>query len=240
MRVRLLFRLVSMALGLTGVARAMAVPPADSVRRDERPTRPKLVVETDQRFTFFNDSRTLQNRLEPINMWGARVGLLMPSNWKFGIGAYYSNQNIRRTDLLDDLDARTRRHMYFLTAYAEPFWTRRKLWEFSTPIELGYGRSRYDLITDENEVWVKSVRRGWFVPLGVGASASVKFPPIGRFKPTRWFGLNFLVGYRFILGGDFPQGRSNYNGAYASVGPIFFLDRFTDDWKHWRKRRKSR
>lgn len=214
------------------------VPTDDSLRRNERPTRPKLVIETDQRFTFYRDSRNLQHRLEPINMWGARVGLLLPSNVKVGIGGYYSDQRLRRTDLVPDLDARTRRHLYFLQGYVEPYFFRRKFWEFSTPVELGWGHSRYDLVDDQDQVRVAYVRRGWFIPLGVGASASVKFPPIGRFKPTRWFGLNFLVGYRFILRGDFPQGRSNYNGAYASVGPIFFFDRFTDDLKHWRKKRR--
>ncbi len=211
---------------------------ADTLHGNEHPKRAKLVVETDQRFSFFADSRNEQDRLQPINTWGARAGFLLPSNIKVGIGGYYADQRLNRTDLLPEVPTRTRRRLYSLTAYAEPYWFRRKFWEFSTPVEVGWGRSQYTL-TDP-VVGERTVLRGNFLPLGVGASVSFKFPPLRWFRPLRWFGVNLLGGYRFILRSDFPEAKVNYNGAYVSVGPIFFFDRFTDDFRAWRKRRREK
>jgi hypothetical protein len=226
-------------LVVAGLTRAVAqFSPADTLHGNEHPKKAKLVVETDQRFTFFADSRNDQDRLQLISIWGARAGFLLPSNIKVGLGGYYADQHLNRTNLLPDAPTQTRRRLYALMAYAEPYWFRRKFWEFSTPVEVGWGHSRYTLT--EPTAGDRTVLQGNFLPLGVGASVSFKFPPLRWFRPLRWFGVNLLGGYRFILRSDFPQAKVNYNGAYVSIGPIFFFDRFTDDFKAWKKRRKNR
>lgn len=204
----------------------------------EHPTRLKLVMETDQRFSCFTDSRSRQGDWRAINVWGARIGLLFPNNVKTGVGFYYATQLLTHSAMLPDLHTALHRRMVAGTLYLEPFWILRKLWELSTPVETGLGWGVYrgaDLATQRS-----LTRRGWFVPFGAGLSVSLKFPELRGLRPLRWFGLNLLSGYRLILKKDFPGSRVNYNGLYFSVGPTFFFDRFTDDFKVWRQQRRTR
>jgi len=201
------------------------------------PTRPKLVIETDQRFSCFTDSRSRQGNLRAVNVWGARIGLLFPNNVKTGVGFYYATQLLTQSAMIPDIPMALHRRMVAGTLYLEPYWIRRKLWELSTPVEAGLGRAVYqgaDPATQRSQT-----QRGWFVPFGAGLSVSLKFPELRGLRPLRWFGLNLLSGYRLILKRDFPGSRVNYNGLYFSVGPTFFFDRFTGDFKVWQQRMRT-
>lgn len=226
----------------------------DSTSMQGKETKPKsltFTASTDQRFFFFNDTRTEDNRRVPVSVYGIRAGFLFPpsqhraalkagrsASFKAGAGFYFVNQRLDRPGLLPNTSESVTRHLRIATVYYERYLLRRKSFEVSMPIEFGYGHSRYE-INDEQAAKYE-VARGVFLPLGVGLSAAYQFPVIRWFKPIHWFGLNFLTGYRFILKKDVPESQINYTGLYFSVGPSFFLENLTADVKRWRQKRKSR
>lgn len=215
--------------------KAQDIPPAtaDTLQpgENEHPDKPKLIVETDQRFFFFKNPAT--NERARTNVWGARVGFLLPINVKIGAGFYFTNQ--RAGGQWGEYYLRNRRLTYG-TVYAEPYYFRRRYWELSTPLEVGLGTARYDL--NRGADGSPDIRRIWAMPLGAGVSFSIKFPPIRWLKPTRWFGVNLMTGYRLTLQGEIPSNPSTFNGFYYSISPAIFLDRFYEDFNTWRKRKK--
>jgi hypothetical protein len=199
--------------------------------------KPKLVFDIDQRFSLIKDEN---DRQQNINIWGLRVGLLFPTqkfNYKIGVGYYFFSQNMLGLRLPawgeDCAECYAKRSVNFGTVYFEPFLYRRTLWELSIPIELGYGRAQeyYYNKTEEQ----RFNQNGNLFPAGAGLSFSFKLPPARHVRGLRWFGLNFLAGYRQILVQDVL--KQDYDGIFYSVGLNFFLDRFTDDVKAWRTAR---
>lgn len=216
-------------------------------------TQPKsltFTASTDQRFFFFKDTRTEDNRRVPVSVYGIRAGFLFPpkrdrpalqggrsASFKAGAGFYFLNQHIDRPGLLPNTSESVTRRLRIATVYYERYLLRRKAFEVSMPIELGYGHSRYEV--NDDQAGTNEVARGVFLPLGVGVSAAYQFPLVRWLRPLHWFGLNILTGYRFILKRDIPQSQINYTGLYLSVGPSFFLENLTADVKRWRQKRKK-
>ena len=216
-----------------------------------QPSSRTFTASTDQRFFFFSDTRNNENRRVPVSVYGIRAGFLFPPNhkrselksgrsasFKAGAGFYFINQHLDRPGLLPNTSESVTRHLRIATVYYERYLLRRKAFEVSMPIELGYGHSRYEVKDDLSNK--HEVARGVFLPLGVGVSAAYQFPSISWFRPIHWFGLNILTGYRFILKKDIPDSNINYTGFYISVGPSFFLENLTADVKYWRQKRKKR
>ena len=215
-----------------------------------RPKSLTFTASTDQRFFFFNDTRTEDNRRKPVNVYGVRAGFLFPArrprpalssntqsaSFKAGAGFYFLNQTLNRPGLLPGENESVKRYLRIATVYYERYLYRHGPFEVSLPVELGYGHSRYERLSGTEE----EVARGVFVPLGVGISGAYHFPDIRWFKPFHWFGIYLLVGQRFILKKDLPDSQINYGGFYISAGPSFFLESLTSDVKAWRKKRMSR
>lgn len=253
------FRVVCILIFLTqfswlSVARSSQVLVGQSdttAAKSERPASLTFTASTDQRFFFFNDTRNDNNRRVPVSVYGIRAGFLFPAthdrpgleggrsaSFKAGAGFSFINQHLDRPGLLPNTSESVTRHLRIVTVYYERFWLRRNALEISTPIELGYGHSRYEVNNDlANEY---EVARGIFLPLGVGILSAYQFPAVRWFRPLHWFGLNLLTGYRFILKKDISESQINYSGFYISVGPSFFLENLTADVKTWRHRRKNR
>lgn len=160
------------------------------------------------------------------------------ASFKAGAGFYFINQHLDRPGLLPNTSESVTRHLRIATVYYERYWYRRKAFEISTPLEIGYGHSRYERNDDQAQDY--EVARGVFLPLGVGVLGAYQFPTVRWLRPLHWFGVNMLVGYRFILKKDIPESQINYTGFYISVGPSFFLENLTADIKHWRQRRKQK
>ena len=223
----------------------------DSARSSSQPKSLTFTASTDQRFFFFNDTRTEDNRRKPVSVYGIRAGFLFPArheraalqegrsaSFKAGAGFYFVNQRLDRPGLLPNTSESVTRHLRIATVYYERYLLRRQAFEVSLPLEFGYGHSRYEI--NANEADRHEVARGVFLPLGVGVSAAYQFPPVRWLRPLHWFGLNVLTGYRFILKKDIPESQINYTGLYLSVGPSFFLENLTADVKRWRQKRKKK
>ncbi|QJW92216.1 hypothetical protein HNV11_04245 [Spirosoma taeanense] len=209
-----------------------------------------FTASTDQRFFFFNDTRNEEGRRVPVSVYGVRAGFLFPgkrdrsafqggrsASFKAGAGFYFVNQSLNRPGLLPNTTASVTRHLRIATVYYERYILRRKAFEMSMPLEIGYGHSRYERNDDPSNE--HEVARGVFIPAGVGVLSAYQFPTLRWFRPLHWFGFNVLAGYRFVLKKDVPESQINYTGFYVSIGPSFFLENLTADVKAWRQRRKK-
>lgn len=229
---------------------APASPQPDTIQTS-RPTSLTFTASTDQRFFFFNDTRTEDNRRIPVNVYGVRAGFIFPAarnrsalkskrpgSFKAGAGFYFINQRLDQPGLLPNISESITRHLRIGTVFYERYLYRRKAFEVSLPVEIGYGHSRYEITDNGAEKY--EVARGVFIPLGVGVSAAYQFPTVRWLRPLHWFGLYFLTGYRFILKKDIPESQINYTGLYFSVGPSFFLENLISDIKYWQQKRKKK
>lgn len=191
----------------------------------------KPAFDFDQRFSFI--------RKKKVNIWGVRAGILVNEKFKVGMGIYFLNDHLKSVDVDSGGSPLYSGHrdLFFGTFYYEPFIFRRKYVELSVPIEAGFGKSVFRVYDNSTNELLHTTNSD-FLPTGAGLSLSFKLPPIGKFKPTRWFGLNFLVGYRYcFLENIF---HTDYNGMYWSVSGAIFLDRFSDDYHEWHVKRKSK
>lgn len=225
--------------------------PPDSAASATKPKSLTFTASTDQRFYFFNDTRNEDGRRVPVSVYGARAGFLFPvrhpenrepggmrASFKTGVGFYFVNQTIDRPGLLPNTSEAVTRHLRIVTGYFEPYLFRKKAIEISLPLELGYGHSRYELVSEQPTK--NEVARGIFIPAGIGLSSSYQFPSIRWLRPLHWFGFNLLTGYRFTLKRDLRESQVNYSGFYISVGPSFYLENLTYDIQNWRKNRKKK
>ena len=205
--------------------------PADTgYVREHHHTTIKPTTDFDQRFSFI--------RNYSVNIWGQRGGILLNDEWKFGVGAYYmddTRMNARTSSGGVNPNHYLKQNLVFGTGYVEPFLIRRTYWELSVPFELGYGKAGSKVYESSTDAQI-STRSKDFLPTGAGLSLSLKFPPIGRFKPTSWVGLNFLAGYRYCLLENVF--KTDYDGAFWSISGAIFLDRIFDDTRAWKRKRK--
>ncbi|MFI5150086.1 MAG: hypothetical protein ACHQRM_10160 [Bacteroidia bacterium] len=191
----------------------------------------KPAFDFDQRFSFIRGAS--------VNIWGERAGVLVNDKFKCGIGGYYMDQNLKYA-IVDQNGMPlyyAHRNLYFGTCYIEPFLLRRKYWELSIPIELGFGYSIFKSYDSYTNIQLANLRK-IFIPAGMGLSFSLKLPTCWGWRPPRWFGINFLAGYRYcILENEF---QTDYNGLFWSISGTIFLDRFVDDLHYWKQKKKAR
>jgi hypothetical protein len=223
---------ISMTLSAASLEGADSLKPAkDSSAVCKHHISVKPTTDFDQRFSFI--------RNYSVNIWGQRGGVLVNEEWKFGLGAYYMNDtrmNARGGAGAVNPNRYLKQNLIFGTAYVEPFLIRRKYWELSVPVELGFGKAGSDTYESSNDVLIRS-RTKDFIPTGAGLSLSLKFPSIGRFKPTSWVGVNFLAGYRYCLLENVF--KTDYDGAFWSISGALFLDRIFDDVRAHRKNKHA-
>jgi hypothetical protein len=213
------------SLGVPGMANDTAkICKAPSKRIPIKPT-----TDFDQRFSFI--------RGQSVNIWGQRGGILLKDELKLGVGVYYMNDTRLNSRQIPGAPTShySKTSLIFGTAYIEPFLLRKKYWELSLPFEVGYGKASSKVYSQYGDVFLRTNTRD-FLPTGAGLSLSLKFPPIGRFRPTSWVGINFLAGYRYCpLRSVF---KTDYDGAFWSISGALFLDRISDDYRAWKRRRK--
>lgn len=199
-------------------------------QKNETIQRKKLIrtikpsFDIDQRFSFINNA--------PVNIWGARIGLLFNECFKSGFGAYALSNRLKSKKLDQNGNPfyYAQRDVYFGTWYIEPFLIRKEYWELSIPVEVGYGKSYFKVYNGNNIFLGEEIKP--FFPTGSGLSMSVKMPAFFGWKPFRWIGINGLVGYRYsLLSSEFD---TNYDGMFWSISITVFFDRVFDDVRYWK------
>jgi len=198
-----------------------------SVKEHRRVLNPS--TDFDQRFSFI--------RSQPVNIWGQRVGVVINDKFKVGVGGYFLDDVLKSTRVFQDGSTQyIKRNLLFGTGYIEPFLFRKKYWEMSIPVELGYGQSTAKFYQTSTDLYIKTSNKN-FIPAGTGLSFSVKLPALPHFQATRWIGINFLAGYRYCLFEDIF--KTDYDGWFWSISGAIFLDRVADDYRGWKNKRRN-
>nr|WP_293837375.1 hypothetical protein [uncultured Arsenicibacter sp.] len=213
----------------------LPVAPEDTMKTGQNlhPTEPKLIAETDQRFFVFKSNLFPGPERLVTRVYGVRAGVFFPFNVKVGAGAYLSWQ---RLSSFWDGYILQRRQLEYLTLFVEPYYFRRRYWELSTPLEVGIGRTRYELIKVADSQ--PEVKRSMAYPLGLGVTVALKSQAFHHFRPFRWLGFSAEAGYRLTLQPDIPKAPISYNGFYYSLGPTLLVSRMYADYKAWRARKQ--
>ena len=178
-------------------------------------SKPKFIFKLDTRNSFIANNKS--------RIVGWKVGAEF--NGKLRIGGGISNLSSRHSPLLDrviydstGVDTLTLAKLSFsyFAYFVDYVIYSKKKWEFSIPIQFGIGNSSYRY-TDENNIEQK-LDRGLIV---------LYEPTIaGHYKLTKWFGLGFGAGFRWMIINN-KSIDSKFNSAvYVFKAKLFLSDIF--------------
>ena len=189
----------------------------------------KPTTDFDQRFSYIDN--------KSVNIWGYRIGVVVNDKYKVGIGGYMTEQ-LTEGNIVDESGTPLnllKKSLYYGTVYFEPFLFRKKRWEMSLLLELGYGNAILDSTVILKSGIQTKAKAEVFIPAGVGLSVNFIMPEIKGVHFLTYMGLNAMMGIR---GTVYNSNRThNYNGFYWSVGTAFFIDKIFTDLKLGKKRK---
>ncbi len=179
MKIKFLLSWLSIFFGITLLTQAQETP-ADS-NTLIRKGRPHFIFNLDNRFTYLNN--------EFVTILGLRAGLEWRNRIRAGMGAYFLSTSLEARppgispDVPSDLEFR------YASVFGEYILLKKARWEWSVPVQLGYGHTFYayqnGLKTDKVKVW--------FIEPSVA----------GHYKFNPYVGVGAGIGYRFML--DDPE-----------------------------------
>jgi hypothetical protein len=179
------------------------------------------LVAIDQRNSFLRTGKTTS----PVNIWGAKIGVTLFDRHNLGIGGYSIQNTSKRQRSKDNSTVDQNLTFQYLTVFYEYSFIETKRWEIGIPIEAGFGKYNVKSMVENSEQSLPS-RSGNVIPLGTALDI--------YFKPTRWFGLNVMGGYRYVINNN---SRLNLNGWFYSVGAAVYIRQIVQDTKYLLKKR---
>ena len=197
-----LFIVSIIALILSG---ATAYPQSGFVKNMKQAfeSKPKLVIGFDSRRSF------LANR--DIRITGAKVGIDLDHRFRTGVAMHGLTSKYERTFIVDNDTTQSALRFSYLSIWAEYVFFRNKRWEFSTPVYLGVGKSKYSQFEESTERPVTTVESAL----------------MGQYKFFPWIGLGAGVGYRRLLIHN-PQLDENFSNFIYIVKLKIFLSPILD------------
>lgn len=182
--------------------------------------RPKKIfplLASDQRNSFIGG--------KPVNIWGVKGGVTLFDRHNMGIGVYSVTNSTQRYLARQDRTVNQSTTLQYLTTFYEYSFIETRWWEVGTPLEMGVGKYTISS-TDANTHKVLPNRNGLVMPLGSALDIN--------FKPTRWFALNVMGGYRLVLS---DNARLNFSGWFYSFGGTIYLRQILQDLRYFNKKR---
>ncbi|HXD92455.1 MAG TPA: hypothetical protein VNX01_04540 [Bacteroidia bacterium] len=162
---------------------------------------------------------------KPVNIWGIKGGVTLFDRHNVGLGVYSVTNSTQRYIARQDRTINQNTTLQYLTAFYEYSFIERRWWEVGIPIEIGGGM--YNIgSTDVNTNKALPNRKGLFIPLGTALDV--------YFKPTRWFAINVMGGYRVAIT---DNARLNFNGWFYSFGGAIYLRQILQDLRYYNKKR---
>jgi hypothetical protein len=171
-----------------------------------------------------------------LNVSGLSAGILLNEKYSMGIGVYKVLTELKPIPVT----IKNRQTIYnrnlnlsYITGYFEFSIIDTRYWELGIPIELGVGGFNVT-VKDSLKNKIIYQDKGGFIPIQIGLDLS--------FKPTKYFGLNLLGGYRDVLDKRIKKYPNllNFNGAFYSFGVNFYFHEIITDSKYYMKRKKFR
>ena len=182
--------------------------------------RPKHVfplLASDQRNSFING--------KPVNIWGIKAGVTLYDRHNMGLGGYSVTNSTQRYVARLDRTINQNTKLQYLTTFYEYSFIETRWWEIGIPVEIGVGK--YNITsTDAATGRALPNRNGWIMPLGTALDVN--------FKPTRWFALNVMGGYRLVVA---DNSRLNFSGWFYSFGGTVYVRQILQDLRYLNKKR---
>ncbi len=176
------------------------------------------------KFQFTIDTRNSFIRDESVNVYGASIGLQISKRSHVGIGFYTLSEASKQMYNAKSKEGPVAKQvpaelsLYFISLYYRYQFLTLGKFDFSTPLELGLGRSKTSLLDANGALLVlpkvQNPNRAFFVPVQLGLNI--------HWRLLKWLTPKFSIGYRYTLysfKGNIANARKvNYNGWYYSYG----------------------
>ena len=126
---------------------------------------------------------------EKVRMTGVRLGLEFNHTWRFGIGTNRLNPPIHRLGGDEQNPIFYRIDYGTANIFIEYIVLNNRRWEFSFPLEFGFGGTTISSRTDTNDFFVPD--RGVVVRVR-------QLSAVGYYKVWKWLGIGASIGYRDV------------------------------------------
>jgi hypothetical protein len=182
-------------------------------------------------FLDFDNRNSVING-KPVNFRGIQLGITLNERNTFGLGFYNVGQESKKpiATLDGTVSAQRTVIMKYMTFFYYYSFIEKRYFELNMPLEIGLGNYEINF-ADPATRKIYRTQKGGMVPIGIGLQAVL--------KPTKWFGISLLVGYRYVAQKDVNQ---HFNGPYSALGLTFEIRQIHRDiryyWikkKHYRK-----
>jgi hypothetical protein len=181
----------------------------------------QLLLSLDQRNTFI---QTPQSNNTPFDLRGIKAGVVLMGRHKMGVGVYNIRDpkaHIRRLDNgpEEEIDLK----FGYITGFYEYLFVHTRRWDIGIPIELGIGGY------DAPKVDSASLNNNRVRTFPAGTAVDI------HFKPMRWFSLNGMGGYRYVLANAGPVNLDNW---FYAFGISLNTKNIYDNSRYYFKKRK--
>lgn len=155
------------------------------------------------------------------DVFGLKGGVELEGKWRFAAGynritadvVEYKRLTPDRAQQAGREEVKAQLYMRYFPLMAEYVVYSKDPWQFSVPLQLGYGRSYFQYFDAEGNKQ-RILERGVLVnDLGV----------TGQYKVLKWFGAGLGLGYRIMLI-DNPNIDTDFNTPVVSIRLKFFFN----------------
>ncbi len=194
---------------LTGVSIIQAQTPTEDTLRAALRYKPKPYIDFGGRNSFVQNSRA--------DIWGIKFGMSFHKRVRVGLGYNFMSSDLTAPLSVTEAGGATQtiqQHMKmrYGAAYFEYVYFKNKHWEFSIPLQLGAGASKY-MYTIANQEFNRDRELILLYEPMVQTSYYI-FP---------WLGLEADAGIRLMIKGNSEIGK-NFNGPMYAFGVFISWD----------------
>ncbi len=185
--------------------------------------KPKLV-----RPQFRLDNRLILFKNQKLNISGLDAGVLLKNKLRFTMGYYQLSDKLNA--LKKTINTMPHEALYNLKYGAlnlEFIYINTRFFSLGMPLEFGFGN---------NSILYKSELDGVEIEKQSGPAAMAYFGLSATFKPIRWIGLKFALGFRKTLYNQIKV--LAFDGIYASVGLAIDFQEVIKDFRMYNLKKK--
>jgi len=173
-----------------------------------------------KRFTFKIDTKNSFITKRRAEIVGLKLGVDYNKKFRIGVGvhslksAIFSNYYLMKES--GEVDTASRQFkVEYIAAYAEYVFYKTRKWEFSIPVQIGIGNSRYQYVLDDNKIEANK-------------RLIIIYEPVmsGQYRFFPWLGVGADFGYRVMLKNNHAINEKLTSPVYGFKILIFYGELF--------------
>jgi hypothetical protein len=176
----------------------------------------------DQRNTFF---ATPKDNNTAFDLLGVKAGLVFNERHKVGVGLYSIRNHHTRLEHTNRANEDISLKFNYTTLFYEYLFISNRRWDIGIPVEAGIGH--YKISAPTPPTGDQSGDQPLVMPSGIALDV--------HFKPMRWFSLNGMGGYRYVLNTNNSIDLSNW---FYAFGISISTRHIVEDGRYYLKKRK--